>query len=88
MPGTRTCTIPRLIAELIEMSKTCPADKYDSERAVFLTPMGESVPLVAEIGMKLNELGGTDALLLAVQEVRKVDRGDGKDLEVVFFPGG
>ena len=57
-------TVRSLTIELIEMSRNCEVPIFDENRAVYLHD--DNKPRAAEIGRKLDELGGMEAMMLAI----------------------
>jgi len=55
-----------LYHELVEMAARCPKHTYDTERCVYLHKGGPTVR-IAEIGWRLNALGGMSAMTGAAE---------------------
>ena len=67
------------------MSKNCTQDPFDEERAVYLNANGRGgTARTVEIGKKLHELGGINAMLLAAEEVKKLGNGDHPELNYAW----
>ena len=75
-------SIHTLTQELMDMSRNAVSPMDPCERAVYLYT--NNTARAADIGKRLNELGGVEAMRYAIYEVQKLGSGDECELQHVW----